>query len=117
MPHASLSTFDSAPWDIYADEHLHHGYGYPLWMPDSDPSVSEAEIGDVGWLQDGGFYQMFNSMKAEGEPQVRGDIPSNYVPFCPPTLAIAGPHHKILQPVLCGHSIKQVDVDLQVSAR
>ena len=109
------STSDSAPWNIYADQLLYHGYGYPLWMPDFDPSVSEAEIGDVGWLQDGGFYQMFNSMKAKGEAQLRGAVPSGYEPFRP--LVIAGPQDKITQPILCGRSIKQTDVAFGASAK
>ena len=107
----------SAPWNIYADELQHHGHGYPLWMPDPDPTVAEVELGDVGWLHDGGFYQMFNSMKAKGEPQVRNAVPTGFEPFCPPTLAVVGPRDKISQPILCGRSIKQVDIDVEVAAR
>ena len=44
IPYHSHST----PWNIYANELLHHGYGHPLWMPDPDTSVNEVEIGDVG---------------------------------------------------------------------
>ncbi|KAI1785149.1 hypothetical protein LXA43DRAFT_900376 [Ganoderma leucocontextum] len=102
------------PWNIYADELLHHGHGYPLWMPDPDPSVMEVEIGDVGWLHEGGFYQMFNSMKAEGEPQVRNAVPSGFEPFVA-LHARVGPRDKITQPFLCGRSIKQVDVDVEVA--
>lgn len=117
MTSVGPSASESAPWNIYADQLLYHGYGYPLWMPDHDPSVSEAEIGDIGWLQDGGFYQLFNSMKAEGEPQVRDAVPIGYQPFRPPRVAIAGPQDKITHPILVGRSIKQVDVDLGVSAK
>ena len=56
----------SAFWDIYAEELMHYRYGYPLLVPEPDPSVSEVEIGDVGYLHEGGFYQLFSSMKAKG---------------------------------------------------
>ena len=104
-------------WNIYADELRHHKYGYPLWMPDPDLSDTEVQLGDVGWIDKGGFYQIFNSMKAKGEPQIRNAVPSGFEPFCLPTLAIAGPREETLKPILCGRSITQVDVDVEVAAR
>ena len=99
----------SAYWDIYAEELLHYRYGYPLLVPEPDRSVSEVEIGDVGYLHEGGFYQLFNSMKAKGERQVHHGVPLGFEPFCPPATAIVGPRNKINQSFLCGRSIEQVD--------
>ncbi|KAM5544356.1 hypothetical protein V8D89_002016 [Ganoderma adspersum] len=104
----SASSQSPAPWNIYADELRHHPHGYPLWMPDPDPSTTEVQLGDVGWLHDGGFYRLFNSMKAEGEPQVQDAVPSGFKPFCPPPSSVVGPREKIWEPILCGRGVNQV---------
>ena len=97
-----------SPWNIYADE-LSHKHGYPLWMPDPDPTLGEVQLGDVGWLHEGGFYQMFNSMKAKGEPQVRNAVPTRFEPFCPPVGGIVGPRDTCFPPVVRGRSVNQGD--------
>ena len=47
-------------WDVYAQELLPLGYGYPLWDPSPDPHSGAIEIGDVGFIENGQFVRLFN---------------------------------------------------------
>lgn len=104
-------------WDVYAKELYHHGHGYPLWVPDLDPTRSqwEVEIGDVGWVRDGTFNHLLRCRGTNEDDQPHQVLPDNYVPFDPPKLVISGPREKITQPVLCSRSIKNIEVSGGVS--
>ena len=104
-------------WDIYGQQLFHHGHGYPLWMPDPDPSASEVRIGDVGWMKLGGFRQLFNARDdPDSQRAGHGLLPTGFVPFNPPNLIISGPHERIVQPLLCGRTISEVNVSGGASA-
>lgn len=107
---------DRPPWDIYAKQLLHHKLGYPLWVPDPAPGAGEIEIGDVGWLDEGEFHQLFNCMKESDAPQIRGTTPVDFVPFEKEQAIIRGPREKIAQPVLCSRSIQRLDLSMGVEA-
>ena len=105
---------NNAPWDIYAAQMFHHGFGYPLWVPDPAPGAQEVDIGDVGWLRNGAFHPLFNAMKGSGDAQPRGDVPCDYVPFAKEKAIIDGPRETITQPVLCGRSIRGIEATASV---
>lgn len=96
------------PWDIYAKELFHHGYGYPLWTPDPAPGAPEVMIGDVGWLCKGECHTLFNTLREAGEHQPRGDVPVDYVPLEKFKATIHGPREEISQPVLFSRAIHRV---------
>ncbi|KAH8101579.1 hypothetical protein BXZ70DRAFT_933946 [Cristinia sonorae] len=56
------------PWKIYEDELYSKGYGLPLWYPEpstdatGNESGREIQIGDVGYVEDGVFFSLFNTM-------------------------------------------------------
>lgn len=107
---------NSPPWDIYAKQMFHHGYGYPLWVPDPAPGTPSVEIGDVGWRMEGAFHPLFNTMKQLDEPQPRGDVPLDYVPFPKDKAIFDGPRMRISQSVLFGRSLQCLDATAGVSA-
>ena len=84
-------------WDTYAEQLFPQGHGYPLWMPDPDPSAGEVEIADVGWIDQGGFFQLFNPTRNDNDRQVQGAVPRDFEPLDPSALRIAGPHQRITQ--------------------
>lgn len=53
-----------SPWDAYATELVKSQYGHPLWYPEPDES-GELELGDVGYIENGRFYRLFNVLKQE----------------------------------------------------
>ncbi|KAI0369524.1 hypothetical protein BV20DRAFT_353149 [Pilatotrama ljubarskyi] len=109
-------TMSTAPWDIYAEQLMHLGYGYPLWIPDPAPEAAQVQIGDVGWVNDGEFVPLFNAPRGENDAQPRGGVPVDHVPLETRDLTIPGPRDKIWQPVLCSRSIRKVEVSGGMSA-
>jgi len=60
--------------EIYASMLLHHGHGYPLWIPEPNNALSPSNfaegtrIGDVGLLtSSGGFDYLFNIFLPEAD--------------------------------------------------
>ncbi|TBU52471.1 hypothetical protein BD310DRAFT_832095 [Dichomitus squalens] len=43
-----------------------HQLGYPVWNPDT--STGEVFVGDVGWMEKGGFNSLFNILSSEDDP-------------------------------------------------
>lgn len=52
---------------IYAQQLFRLGQGYPLWQPEPAEGI-EVEIGDVGFLDRGGFVRMFNALRDPQDP-------------------------------------------------
>ena len=93
----------TTPWDIYADQLFPVGYGHPLWIP--EPNEREVQIGDVGWLKEGEFRALFNSMKPSDDPINAKGVPAGFSLFRPPNLSV-GKCDKIIQDVVCSRSIR-----------
>ncbi|EKM59339.1 uncharacterized protein PHACADRAFT_136937 [Phanerochaete carnosa HHB-10118-sp] len=71
----------SSSADVYAQELRRHGHGEPLWFPEPVVKFGEVLIGDVGYLDDGGFYRLFNVLRPADDPiNVRG-VPKGFVPL------------------------------------
>lgn len=95
----------SAPWDIYADQLFPLKYGHTLWLPDS--FGEEVNIGDVGYLESGGFKALFNTIALDEQASDRPRPPSfQHIDFhrddvmtCP----------MITQPFVCSRSIRKVE--------
>ncbi|PIL35942.1 hypothetical protein GSI_01602 [Ganoderma sinense ZZ0214-1] len=103
-------------WSIYAQQLFHHRHGYSLWMPEYDPCLGEVKIGDVGWINEGGFYPLFNSLKSMEEPQPRGVVPEGHEPMNLANVIVSDDRKTITQPLLCGGSIKQVKASATLAA-
>ena len=98
-------------WTIYKNQLFPKGYDHPLWQPDPDPTATrEVEVGDVGWMDRGRFFQLFNVRIKDKERQICADVPEDFVPFDPPNLLISGPtESEIPIPPLCSHTIETFD--------
>ena len=56
-------------------------HGYPLWIPEPNKG-HEIQIGDVGYMYEGGFYLLFNTtLPADDEVNAEKPIPEDYKPF------------------------------------
>ncbi|KAJ3554729.1 hypothetical protein NM688_g2957 [Phlebia brevispora] len=74
---------DFNPVNVYSSElkrHANEWLGHALWYPDSSPN--EVEIGDVGYIHEGRFMQMFNVITEAGflpdEQKPQGFKPLHY---------------------------------------
>ncbi|KAH9941417.1 hypothetical protein B0H21DRAFT_869922 [Amylocystis lapponica] len=65
---------------VYARELFRARYGLPLWENDRGLLV-----GDVGYMRDGGFYRVFNILRAQDDAiQMPYGVPPAFEPFHPP---------------------------------
>ncbi|GBE85326.1 predicted protein [Sparassis crispa] len=51
--------------DVYSKLLFQNKYGYPLWIPEPPLKHGEVVVGDVGYIQEGGFYRIFNAINPE----------------------------------------------------
>lgn len=65
--------------EVYAQELLSRGHGYPLWFPEPDPKKGSPQIGDVGYIHKGAFRRLFNVLK--DRKQFTKGMPENYTPL------------------------------------
>ncbi|KAI1781683.1 hypothetical protein LXA43DRAFT_908057 [Ganoderma leucocontextum] len=105
------------PWDIYASQLFPIGYGHPLWMPEpTSTSGREVCIGDVGWLKEGEFRALFNSMNDADHPiNQEKKVPRDFQVFCPPNLSI-GRSDKITAQMVCSRSITANEAQAELAA-
>ena len=74
-------------WKVYAQELLRRSHGFPLWYPEPT-KFEEVEIGDVGFINEGRFYRLFNACREKHDPINKGNgVPDGFVPLeIPPNL-------------------------------
>ena len=78
------------PCHIYARKLWPLRHGHPLWIPDS--KTGEVFVGDVGWIREGEFRALFNSLEDALDPiNYHRGVPSGFRPLNPPNLVIHGP--------------------------
>jgi hypothetical protein len=72
----------SHPAEIYAEELLARGHGYPLWFPEP-PKRRIPRIGDVGRIVEGEFQPLLNVIESRESIMGRyqGSCPEGYVPM------------------------------------
>ena len=71
---------------LYAEGLRCLGHGLPLWDPQST-STGGVQIGDVGYMQDGCFFRLFNAFVAADHLYNRHGVPVGHIPFhCDPAL-------------------------------
>lgn len=77
-------------WDSVSDPKVDHaiysqqltklGKGYPLWQPEPT-KYGEILIGDVGYIQEGAFYRLFNVLRDESDPINKLGVPVDFKPL------------------------------------
>ena len=73
------------PWDTYSQELISLGHGLPMWRPEPDTRYGSVSLGDVGYMCEGHFRFLFNSMLPADHSlnSIRG-VPPGFTMFSPP---------------------------------
>ena len=71
----SKTTIQSAV--VYADKLYGSGRGIPLWYPEQS-ATGEVQIGDVGFLYNGGFHRLFNVTVPPEHPLNSKGVPDKF---------------------------------------
>ena len=67
--------------DVYAEQLISRRHGLPLWQPEPT-KFGEVLIGDVGFVQNGCFYRLFNATKLACDPiNAQCGVPRDFVPL------------------------------------
>ncbi|KAI0337165.1 WD40 repeat-like protein [Trametopsis cervina] len=72
--------------EIYAAELEELAQGYPLWYPDGHDGADDIDIGDVGYITEGAFVELFKSKYRYDEPENTknlDNIPPSHEPLPP----------------------------------
>lgn len=100
--------------DIFAHELQHYQCGRPMYFPEPSEEGVIAQLGDVGYMQDGQFFRLFNATLPQDHPSnVTLGVPEDFTP-----LQITGTHNKPnhWRPgALTSTTIWQTDVNLSAS--
>ncbi|KAI0084197.1 hypothetical protein BDY19DRAFT_973545 [Irpex rosettiformis] len=99
-------------WDsLYAEQLSTYGHGHPLWYPEPtkglDGCVRDAQLGDVGYIdEDGSFRRLFNvTVGAEHELNA-GGVPDGFVPLNFNEKLITVKEQFLAPGPLCSRSVK-----------
>lgn len=66
--------------DVYAQQLFRLKHGYPLWDPEPTKH-GEVLVGDVGFINEGAFYRLFNATLPPGDPLNKYGVPDGYEPL------------------------------------
>ena len=67
IDHSSRASREVPAYEVYADQLFRRGHGYPLWDP-QPTKRGPVLIGDVGYLQNGAFFRIFNATLPADDP-------------------------------------------------
>jgi len=73
----------TVPHRVYAQQLFKCGWGYPLWEPEPEEPRDEVLIGDVGYLEHGGFCRLFNAIKDRDDHIQTREFPPEFERFNP----------------------------------
>ena len=105
-------------WNIYAKQLMPLGFGYPLWGPEPDPDLGEVRIGDVGYLQEGYFCVLFNTMRGADDPvNSRKGVPEGFETFNPPNSMLIRRPNVITHPRLHSKNLQSMELSAGATTR
>jgi hypothetical protein len=73
-----------AHYDIYRDRlaTTHPAFGHALWEPSPEARYGPVRIGDVGFVREGKFYRLFNTLlPADDASHEEIPLPDNHEPL------------------------------------
>ncbi|PIL29922.1 hypothetical protein GSI_07832 [Ganoderma sinense ZZ0214-1] len=96
--------------DVYAQLLSLRGHGLPLWEPEPT-RFGEVLIGDVGYMQNGGFFRLFNSILPAEDPVNLGGVPQDYKQLQIPDTLRHHTRHALGAGAICSKGVAAVNVD------
>ena len=66
--------------EVYATQLEDQLHGYPLWFPEGPKDSGDIEIGDVGYIRDGQFIELFKAKYARDDGHNARNLQRNRIP-------------------------------------
>ncbi|CAL1715486.1 unnamed protein product [Somion occarium] len=99
---------------VYAEQLGARGYGIPLWRPEPS-SYGEVCIGDVGFVEDGAWFRLFNVTKPQSDPLNSNGVPPNFELLQSNSRLINRSDNFLDPGVLCSSSMSQMSLGADAS--
>ena len=113
-----ISFVMTAAWDIYAQQLMPLGHGHPLWGPEPCPVFGEVNLGDVGYLREGHFIFLFNTMCSADDPvNLKKGVPDGFEMLVVPDFATVSRPGAVTQLQLHSKSLQSTSGSVSASIR
>ena len=103
-----------ADHDIYAQQLYSVKYGLALYEPDPAEEYDHVRVGDVGFVQEGYFYRMFNVFHEADDSINSQGVPENFEPIEPKFRKVVK-YSQIGPGEICSSSIVKAGASLSIS--
>ncbi len=70
-----------AYYDTYRDQLASLYHGHALWVPDPAGLYDRVRVGDIGYVKQGHFDRMFNTLLPANDPTQVYGVPEGFVPL------------------------------------
>lgn len=101
------------PHDVFAKELLHCNLGRAMWIPEPSHVYGPAQIGDIGYIEEGQFIFLFNASYPPDDPRQKRGVPNEFERLEIPDTNFVDAY---LQPqVLHSTTIRQLGANASVS--
>lgn len=102
---------------VYAEQLLTLGHGFPLWFPEPSEQCDDVRVGDVGYIWDRSFIQLFNVMLPSSHPVNKGGVPRDFKPMQHTPEDIRRRENYLAPGPLCSQSVRRADIKLGTAIR
>ncbi|EIW56279.1 uncharacterized protein TRAVEDRAFT_98306, partial [Trametes versicolor FP-101664 SS1] len=101
---------------VYSQKLYSAGYGYPLWDGNPQDGNRQLELGVVGHLKYGRFWELFNTMKPDDPEHQKNGVPPEFKVFELPDTFITKPFERLRAEVISSESVAQIRMEASASA-
>ena len=109
-----MSSEPDAVYNIYARQLFIRRHGYPLWKPEPESAENEIRVGDVGFLEDGAFFKIFNATDPEDHPSQANGVPEGFEQWTVKDLHKTT-MKKAIESALCSRSVSSFSMNGEVT--
>lgn len=102
---------------VYAEQLLPLGHGFPLWFPEPSEQCDDVRIGDVGYIWDGCFIRLFNTMLPRSHPVNQDGVPKGYKVMKHSPKDICKRESYLAAGPLCSQTVRRTDIKLSTDIR
>lgn len=102
--------------EVYSQKLYSAGYGYPLWDGNPQDGNRQLELGVVGHLKYGRFWELFNTMKPDDPEHQKNGVPPEFKVFELPDTFITKPFERLRAEVISSESVAQIRMEASASA-
>ncbi|KIP05409.1 hypothetical protein PHLGIDRAFT_152182 [Phlebiopsis gigantea 11061_1 CR5-6] len=111
-----MSSSSQSASHLYAEQLVRNGHGMPLWYPEPHEATGEVQIGDVGFIDNGVFFRLFNAMKSSTADINSNGVPQGFEPLPPTGYTVHKTDNYLQEGPICTTSVSYQRIQAGVQA-